>query len=140
MSTTLKYNPNALETRAPWIHLVAMPNLFRDSKKCHEDDKSSSDSGSGSGGSVSNDDLDEARQVLKYTESVDRKISELVERGTPPSCFICEPLSGNAGGVEIPKGYLAHVYAAMRKVGGLCISDEVQVGYGRWIVLLCNYT
>jgi 4-aminobutyrate aminotransferase-like enzyme len=59
------------------------------------------------------------------------KISELISKGTPPSVFIAEPLSGNAGGVEIPPGYLAEVYEAVRAVGGLCICDEVQVGYGR---------
>lgn len=31
----------------------------------------------------------------------------------------------------MPSGYLQRVYAAVRSVGGLCICDEVQVGYGR---------
>ena len=38
---------------------------------------------------------------------------------------------GNAGGVLLPDGYLAAAYADIRRRGGLCISDEVQVGYGR---------
>lgn len=29
VSTTLNDNPHSLETRAPWIHLVAMPNEYR---------------------------------------------------------------------------------------------------------------
>jgi 4-aminobutyrate aminotransferase-like enzyme len=28
-------------------------------------------------------------------------------------------------------GYLAQVYECIRSAGGLCICDEVQVGYGR---------
>ena len=46
-----------------------------------------------------------------------------------PSC--AEPFFGNAGGVALPDGYLAEVYAATRAAGGLCIADEMQVGYGR---------
>ncbi len=38
---------------------------------------------------------------------------------------------GNAGGMALPDGYLQQVYAAVRAAGGLAISDEVQVGYGR---------
>ncbi|MDX3385271.1 aminotransferase [Streptomyces niveiscabiei] len=48
-----------------------------------------------------------------------------------PGAFICEPFYGNAGGMPLPDGYLKQVYEAVRKAGGLCIADEVQVGYGR---------
>lgn len=48
-----------------------------------------------------------------------------------PGAFICEPFYGNAGGIPLPDGYLREVYAATRAVGGLCVADEVQVGYGR---------
>jgi len=33
--------------------------------------------------------------------------------------------------MELPDGYLAEVYAATRRRGGLAIADEIQVGYGR---------
>ena len=46
--------------------------------------------------------------------------------------FICEPVFGNAGGVLLPDGYLAGgVRRASARRGGVCIADEVQVGYGR---------
>jgi 4-aminobutyrate aminotransferase-like enzyme len=45
--------------------------------------------------------------------------------------MIAETYFGNAGGVALPDGYLAQVYAAVRRHGGLAIADEVQVGYGR---------
>ncbi|MFM9441311.1 aminotransferase [Streptomyces acidiscabies] len=48
-----------------------------------------------------------------------------------PGAFICEPFYGNAGGMPLPDGYLEQVYEAVREAGGLCIADEVQVGYGR---------
>ena len=35
------------------------------------------------------------------------------------------------GAVELPPGFLAPVYEAVRAAGGVCISDEVQTGFGR---------
>lgn len=47
------------------------------------------------------------------------------------AAFIAEPIVGCGGQVPLPKTYLKTVYQAIRKQGGLCISDEVQVGFGR---------
>jgi 4-aminobutyrate aminotransferase-like enzyme len=59
------------------------------------------------------------------------QIEQLAAGGRAPAAFICEPVYGNAGGMALPDGYLQQVYAAVRAGGGLAISDEVQVGYGR---------
>ena len=45
--------------------------------------------------------------------------------------FIAEPIVGCGGQVPLPVGYLNEVYETVRKQGGICISDEVQVGFGR---------
>jgi len=45
--------------------------------------------------------------------------------------FIAEPIQGVGGCIEMPKGYLKKVYKYIRDAGGLCISDEVQTGFGR---------
>lgn len=58
-------------------------------------------------------------------------ISDWLFASAGPAAFIAEPLLGNAGGVTIPPGYLSGVYQAVRRAGGVCISDEVQIGYGR---------
>ncbi|MHC5004082.1 MAG: aspartate aminotransferase family protein [Planctomycetota bacterium] len=47
------------------------------------------------------------------------------------AAFICEPIQGVGGAVEMPPGYLEKVYDAVRAAGGLCIADEVQTGFGR---------
>jgi alanine-glyoxylate transaminase/(R)-3-amino-2-methylpropionate-pyruvate transaminase len=47
------------------------------------------------------------------------------------AAFIAEPIQGVGGTVELPPGYLKHVYEYVRAAGGLCISDEVQTGFGR---------
>ncbi|WP_315822092.1 aminotransferase class III-fold pyridoxal phosphate-dependent enzyme [Paraflavitalea speifideaquila] len=47
------------------------------------------------------------------------------------AAFICETLLGVGGQIPLPDHYLEKVYTHIRKDGGLCIADEVQVGFGR---------
>ncbi len=51
--------------------------------------------------------------------------------GRPAGTFIAEALLGCAGQVDPPEGYLQAAYAATRAAGGVCIADEVQIGFGR---------
>ncbi len=45
--------------------------------------------------------------------------------------FISEPIVGCGGQVPLAPGYLKEVYQYIRQKGGVCISDEVQTGFGR---------
>ena len=47
------------------------------------------------------------------------------------AAFIAEPIVGCGGQVPLAKGYLKEVYPKIREQDGICISDEVQVGFGR---------
>lgn len=47
------------------------------------------------------------------------------------AAFIAEPIVGCGGQVPLASGYLKEVYPMIRKLGGVCISDEVQTGFGR---------
>ena len=67
----------------------------------------------------------------RYAESVREVADGLVADARPPAAFVAESLMGTAGQVVYPPGYLTEAFAAVRGVGGLCISDEVQVGFGR---------
>jgi 4-aminobutyrate aminotransferase-like enzyme len=67
----------------------------------------------------------------RYGPEAAEQIRALADSGHPPAAFICESYFGNAGGVALPDGYLREVYEAVRAAGGLAISDEVQVGFGR---------
>ena len=58
-------------------------------------------------------------------------IKLLNKDGKKVAAFICEPVIGCGGQVPLPKGYLQEVYRAIRAQGGVCISDEVQTGFGR---------
>lgn len=57
--------------------------------------------------------------------------SQIAENENDVAAFIAEPIVGCGGQVPLAKGYLRDVYPRIRKQGGVCISDEVQVGFGR---------
>jgi 4-aminobutyrate aminotransferase-like enzyme len=106
VTTSLYDNPRALETRPDWVHLASAPNPFRGRFR-------GADAGAA------------------YGEELRQLVERIASEGRAPAAYICEPVLGNAGGVMLPAGYLAAAYDAVRSVGGLCIADEVQVGYGR---------
>ncbi len=66
-----------------------------------------------------------------YVHSVTQVLKKLNNTGKKPSAFICESLQGVAGQIIMPDGYLSAVYQQVRAAGGVCIADEVQVGFGR---------
>jgi 4-aminobutyrate aminotransferase-like enzyme len=105
VSTSTADNPNALATRPSWVHTVDAPNSYRGRYR--------------------------GAQAGRYAADAVRAIAGLAARGRPPAAFLAEPFYGNAGGMPLPDGYLAAVYAEVRRHGGLAIADEIQVGYGR---------
>jgi len=58
-------------------------------------------------------------------------IEQIKHSNVPVAAFISEPIVGCAGQVPLAAGYLKEIYPAIRKQGGICISDEVQTGFGR---------
>lgn len=104
--TTSAYdNPTALENRPEWVHVVEAPNSYRGSHRGVE--------------------------AAQYAREFESEIDALSLSGKPIGAFLCEPILGNAGGVLLPDGYLRSAYDTVRAHGGVCIADEVQVGYGR---------
>ena len=67
----------------------------------------------------------------KYAAHVREAVERIREEGRAPAGFICEALLSCGGQIVLPAGYLAAAYRAVRDAGGLCIADEVQVGFGR---------
>jgi 4-aminobutyrate aminotransferase len=47
------------------------------------------------------------------------------------AAFMAEPILGVGGFIVPPAGYFERAYEITRNYGGLCISDEVQTGWGR---------
>jgi len=64
---------------------------------------------------------------IKYAE----QFEEGVARTGGVAAFIAESLLSCGGQIELPPGYLQAAYRQVRAVGGVCIADEVQVGFGR---------
>ena len=58
-------------------------------------------------------------------------IEQLNKNENSIAAFIAEPIVGCGGQVPLASGYLKTLYPEIRKKGGLCISDEVQTGFGR---------
>ncbi|MFY0630611.1 MAG: aminotransferase class III-fold pyridoxal phosphate-dependent enzyme [Flavobacteriaceae bacterium] len=67
----------------------------------------------------------------KYVDEVQYQIDEVHKKGRNVAAFIIEPIISCGGQVELPKGFLPKSYESVRNAGGVCISDEVQVGCGR---------
>jgi len=67
----------------------------------------------------------------KYTHHIQNQIEAIQKKGRNVAGFICESIISCGGQIELPKDYLKIAYQAVRKAGGVCISDEVQVGCGR---------
>ena len=68
----------------------------------------------------------------KAGEKYARDVLDLIRSATSGrvAAFIAEPWQGVGGVVEMPPEYLRHVYKYVRDACGLCISDEVQCGFG----------
>jgi 4-aminobutyrate aminotransferase-like enzyme/Ser/Thr protein kinase RdoA (MazF antagonist) len=64
----------------------------------------------------------------KYLSNLKKSISSLKQ---PISAFFAESIVSTAGQIVLPPGYLSAAYKMVRAAGGLCVSDEVQIGMGR---------
>lgn len=69
--------------------------------------------------------------AIKYASHIQAQIVKVQTKGRNIAGFICESIISCGGQIELPQYYLQMAYQAIRKAGGLCISDEVQVGCGR---------
>ena len=112
-TTTLEMSPYKFDRKGgmgqmPWIHKAMNPDIYR-GPFTQEDGKAGS----------------------KYAKEVKKIIDSLHKENKKPAAFICETLLGVGGQMPLPSHYLKEVYQYVRDSGGICIADEVQVGFGR---------
>jgi len=93
--------------RKPWVHVAPLPDDYRGPYR-----------------------RDDPEAGMKYAAAVGRLVAEARGRGGP-AAYIAETLPSVAGQIVLPRGYLAEAYRHVRAAGGVCIADEVQVGFGR---------
>lgn len=68
---------------------------------------------------------------VKYASHISEQIKKIERAGRKIAGFIGESIISCGGQIVLPKGYLKAVYQQVRSAGGVCIADEVQVGFGR---------
>ena len=67
----------------------------------------------------------------QYAAHVQHQVAKIQDKGRNVAGFICESIISCGGQFELPENYLKLAYKAVHKAGGVCIADEVQVGFGR---------
>lgn len=71
-----------------------------------------------------------------YANDVKDIVEKVKKEGRGVAGYIAESLQSCGGQIIYPKGYLQKVYDIVRKAGGVCISDEVQVSSSVWFLML----
>lgn len=66
-----------------------------------------------------------------YASHIQQQIEKVQRTGRGIAGFICEGIISCGGQIVLPDNYLKLAYDYVRQAGGVCISDEVQVGLGR---------
>lgn len=66
-----------------------------------------------------------------YAQHVAEACAQIKQRNRTLGAFFCESLLGCGGQIVLPDAYLKYAYQAVREAGGVCVADEVQVGFGR---------
>jgi len=96
-------------TAAPtYVHKVPMPDVYRGRYRRND-----------------------PQAGKRYADYVEETIRQREQQQSQVGTFICESLLGCGGQIVLPDGYLKEAYRHVRDVGGICIADEVQVGFGR---------
>jgi 4-aminobutyrate aminotransferase-like enzyme len=103
-----KFNGPGGRGKKPWVHVAAIADDYRGMYR-----------------------RGEAGLGKKYAAHVGEICQELKRGGGGVAAYIAETLPSVAGQIVFPRDYLAEVYKEVRATGGVCIADEVQVGFGR---------
>ena len=67
----------------------------------------------------------------RFTRDVEAAIADLQRHGIKPAALIVDTLFTSDGILPGPAGFLMGAFEAIKRAGGLFISDEVQPGFGR---------
>jgi 4-aminobutyrate aminotransferase-like enzyme/Ser/Thr protein kinase RdoA (MazF antagonist) len=103
-----KFNGPGGKGRKPWVHVAPIADDYRGIYRRGEP-------GLGA----------------KYASHVQEILRRLRMEGRGTAAFIAETMPSVGGQIVFPPEYLAEVYRHVRAAGGVCIADEVQVGFGR---------
>ncbi|KAG5684646.1 hypothetical protein PVAND_013864 [Polypedilum vanderplanki] len=94
-----------------YVHIASCPDTYR--------------------GKYRDSDYPECELGEMYANDVKEIIENVEKEGRGIAAFIAESLQSCGGQIIYPKDYFRKVFKAVRANGGVCIADEVQVGFGR---------
>jgi 4-aminobutyrate aminotransferase-like enzyme/Ser/Thr protein kinase RdoA (MazF antagonist) len=94
--------------RKPWVHVAPIADDYRGAYRRGEPELGK-----------------------KYAAHVGEILNDCKKKGQRVAAYIAETLPSVAGQIVFPANYLSEVYKFVRADGGVCIADEVQVGFGR---------
>jgi 4-aminobutyrate aminotransferase-like enzyme/Ser/Thr protein kinase RdoA (MazF antagonist) len=92
----------------PWVQKAIMPDGYRGPHK-------------GTGAQIG----------IRYAKYVCDAVDRIQAAGKKPAAFICESMLGCGGQIILPDSYLREAFRHVHAADGVCIVDEVQVGFGR---------
>ena len=101
-----KHNSKGGSGPPSYVHTLPMPDSFR---------------GKYQGKKAINGYIDELKEILL----------SIKKQGKQLSAFVVEPIMGCGGQLILPDGFLKRSFELVRDAGGICIADEVQIGFGR---------
>jgi len=73
---------------------------------------------------------DDKDWINKYIKDA-KLLIDNIDKNKKISAFFAESILGCGGQVVLPKNYLKEIFSYIRDRKGICISDEVQTGFGR---------
>lgn len=108
-----KFNrPGNIDVKKPdFVHVASCPDVYR--------------------GKYRDVDHPGADMAELYASDVKKIVETVQQNGKGVAAYIAESLQSCGGQIFAPAGYFQRVYDIVRKAGGVCIADEVQVGFGR---------
>lgn len=74
---------------------------------------------------------DDPQAGEKYAAHIQTLLENASHDGSGVAAFYAESLIGTGGQIVLPDNYLKTAYQYVRESGGVCIADEVQMGFGR---------
>lgn len=134
LTTTIDISPYKFQKindgkKKNWVHVSPIPCSYR--------------------GKYTRDEYSDRQISQLYAQEVQKLINDAHKRDRKIAAFIHESMISCGGQVVLPDGYLDQVYRSVysvvehdvvdilcllrsvREAGGVCIADEVQVGFGR---------
>ncbi len=104
--SSYKFDGKGGQGAPPTTHVVPMPDTYRGAYQSEQAGR-------------------------QYAEHIAKALKKIQGEGKNVAAFICESILSCGGQIVLPPGYLQAAYKLVREAGGLCIADEVQVGFGR---------